>query len=128
MNSYIGYEKYKQQKILTAAPGELILMLYDGCIKQLKLSISYIDQKDYEKANNSLIKGQEIITELIKSLDLKYDLSHELYNLYDFSLNELFIGNIKKDSQRIENVISIFENLKEVWQEIVAKNRVSARA
>ncbi len=112
------YNRYKQDYIVTANPMDLIIMLYDGVIKQLKLTRILIDSKSMEKAHKCLTKAQDIILELLKSLDMNYKISADLMKLYDFYLSELVQINITKDVARIEPILEMFESLKEAWQTI----------
>ncbi|MDL2218292.1 flagellar export chaperone FliS [Christensenellaceae bacterium OttesenSCG-928-M15] len=114
--------QYKNDSIMTAGPIELIVMLYDGVIKNLKLVDIFMEDKAYEKVNVHLQKAQNIILELIRILDLKYDIAEELMRLYDYMLHELVMINIKKDSSKIPELIEIISNLKEAWQTVQNKN------
>ena len=117
------YEQYKIQGIMTASAGELVLMLYDGCIKNLKLSKMYINDHDIEKANHSNIKAQNIINELITGLDFKFDIAKQLYQLYEYMNWELVSANIKKDETKIQVVIDIMEDLKVTWVQVLKMNK-----
>ena len=63
-------EVYRQSKVETASPAELVLMLYDGCLKSMRRAMQCIADKNYSGANESLIRAQDIIDELRVSLDL----------------------------------------------------------
>lgn len=128
MNYYNGYEKYKSQKVLTAGPGELIVMMYDGAIKNIKLAEIYIKEGDLEKSNNSLIKAQDFVSELMKALNFEYSLSEQLYQLYDFILNELIDINVKKQADKIPPVLEILEGLRDAWAQIIQKTRTTTYA
>ncbi len=113
-----AYEKYKVQEITTADPMALIVMLYSGCIKQLKLARMAIAEKKYEDANTSLKKAQDIIAELMISLDFKYDVSKELMEIYTFIHSEIISINVAKDADRIEPVIKLLSGLREAWVKV----------
>lgn len=127
--SYIsGCERYKSQRVLTAGPGELILMMYDGVIKQLKIAKMYIQEGNYEESNNSLIKAQDIVNELMRSLNLEYSLANQLLQIYDFILNELVMINIKKQEERIQPILEIVEELRDTWAQTIQITRASTYA
>ncbi len=113
-----AYERYKTQDVSTASPVALIVMLYNGCIKQLKLSRIAIENKDYEGANNSLKKAQDIVSELMMSLDLRYEISNNLMSLYRFIYGELVSINISKKTEKIEPVIKILSDLRDAWGKV----------
>ena len=49
MNANQGYAAYNRNKIMTASPGELTLMLYEGAIKFCNIAISAIEQGEIQK-------------------------------------------------------------------------------
>lgn len=117
--TYGAVNKYKQNSISTATPEELTLMLYDGAIKFMNIGKYSIENKDMAKAHTSLMRAQDIISELNYSLDMKYDLSKELRNLYDFVMSKLIDGNINKDIKHIEEAISITTEMRDTWKEVM---------
>lgn len=121
-----AYNAYKQDGIMTASPVELIIMLYDALIKQYKLAKLMIEEKEMEKANSAFIKAQDIITELVKSLDLKFKLAEDLLMIYDFMLNETIQCNIKKDISMIDPLMEMAQELKSAW--VVVKGQTSTYA
>ena len=80
------YAQYKNTQIQTATPGQLILLLYEGGIKFCKLAKLSIEEKNIMNANNYIIKIQDIVSELMSSLDMKsgIDIANNLYSLYDY--------------------------------------------
>lgn len=117
------YDRYKQQGVMTANPVDLIVMLYDGCIKQLKLSSMAIEDKDFDKANVCMQKAEEIIMELINSLDFHYPIANELLSLYDFVLNEMIQINMEKETTRMASIIDILSSLRDSWSQISKESR-----
>lgn len=110
------YDIYKKQEILSAGRCDLLLMLYDGCIKQLKLACIAIDEKSMEGANNALLKAQTIIAKLTFDLDMSYEVSQPLAELYDFFNRELAEANIHKDPEMIRPVLDMLADLRNTWQ------------
>ena len=118
--------QYRQQSAMTASPGELTLMLYDGCIKNLKLAKMHIGAKDYLKTNEVLQKAQAIINELMRSLDMRYELSNQLMQLYDYIINTVVWANVKKDIVKIDEALGHITELRDTWQQAVRLNRQQA--
>lgn len=110
---------------MTASPSELVVMLYDGCIKFLKIGNAAIEEKDFEKANDSLIRAQEIISELVMSLDFNYKLAEQLLDIYEFCLHSLAEINVSKDNTLIQPLIDILADLREAWAEVARTTRGS---
>lgn len=109
------YEQYRQQGVMTASPMELVVMLYDGCIKQLQLALLGIEKKDYVLANQALQKTQDMIGELASSLDMRVEMAQSLLDLYDFFLTELIAANVEKDAARITPVLDLMRQLRDAW-------------
>jgi len=112
------YQQYREQGILTASPMELVVMLYDGCIKQIKLSELHLEAGSYEDANRSLQKAQDIITELSASLDFQYEVSNELVAIYEFILRTLMEINATKETKQIDEVVVILTELRDAWSTV----------
>ena len=117
--TYAALNSYKQNSVVTATPEELTLMLYDGAIKFMNISKYSIENKDLERAHTSLIRAQDIINELNYSLDMKYDISKEMRNLYDFILSNLVDSNIKKDIVPLEEALVITHEMRDTWKEVI---------
>lgn len=117
--TYQALNQYKQNSVLTATPEELTLMLYEGAIKFMNIAKYSIENKDTGKAHTSLIRAQDIIMELNYSLDMNYDISHELRSLYEFVLSKLIDANIKKDATAVDEAIYVVNEMKDTWKEVM---------
>lgn len=109
------YETYKQNSIFTASPEELTLMLYNGLIKFIMLSQKAIEDRDIQKAHESIIRAEDIILEFKATLDMQYELSNGLSLLYDYMLDRLFDANIKKDTEILDEVLHFAKDLRDTW-------------
>ncbi len=116
---YAALNKYKQSSVTTATPEELTLMLYDGAIKFMNIAKFSIEKKDMEKAHNSLVRAQDIINELNYSLDMKYEISAEMRNLYDFIMLKLIDGNLQKYEGSIDEALGITIDMRDTWKEVI---------
>lgn len=114
-NAKQAYNAYSRDKVLTASPVELIIMLYDEAIKQLKIAGIAIEEKRFDKANTSLQKVLAIMDELIKSLDLTIKIGKDLLEIYQFVCKSVIDINVKKDKDAIPPIIEILNNLREAW-------------
>jgi flagellar biosynthetic protein FliS len=118
-------DRYKQDYISTASPADLIIMLYDGCIKKIKLAQIYLESGSIEETNRALIGAQDIVRELMSSLDMSFEISKDLFKLYDFMLNELVQMNITKDFGSAPAVLDMLTTLKNAWCEAKQKTESS---
>lgn len=114
------YEQYQQNSIFTANPEDLTLMLYNGIVKFLNLAKVQIEEKNIQEAHNNIIKAQNIVLELRDTLDMQYEISNNLYSLYDFMYNHLIQANCNKFEigiQYIDEVSNLTRDLRDTWQE-----------
>ncbi|ADQ45940.1 flagellar protein FliS [Caldicellulosiruptor kronotskyensis 2002] len=111
--------RYQEEMIMTKPPEELTLMLYDGCIKFIKLAMQAIDEKKFDKANENIIKAENIITELMSTLDMQYEISKNLMSLYDFIYRWLIQANLKKDKKYLQEALEIVQDLRNTWAEAI---------
>ena len=106
------YEQYQKNKILTASPAEVTLMLYEGAIKFCNIAIMAIENKEIEKA-------QRIIEEFRNTLDRKYPVAEDFDRIYVYLLRRLLQANIKKDPEILEEVNGHLRMLRDTWKEIM---------
>jgi flagellar protein FliS len=116
-------DAYRRQDVLTASPVDLVIMLYDALKKNIILGRRGIEKKDIEGAHKHLVKAQEIITELINSLDMNYQISEELLDIYEFALRSVAEANIKKDAEPLAPVLEMVDSIREAWKEISSTNK-----
>lgn len=117
------YDKYKQTEINTANQGTLIVMLYDGAIKFLNIARDAMTSaKTYDKANENILKAQDIITELMLSLNMdeKNEIAQNLFSLYMYFKKRLLEANIQKNPEIIDEVVRFLKELREAWNKISA--------
>ena len=116
-------EAYKRQQIMTATPEALTLMLYNGCLKFMGAGKDAIEAKQYEQANTSLQKAQQIISEFRITLNMDYDISHQLMPLYNYCYDRLVEGNMKSDPALVQEAIDIIKELRDAWVLAMKKAR-----
>ena len=113
------YEEYQRNKILTASPAEITLMLYEGAIKFCNIAIMAIEQNDVEKAHMNIMKTQRIIEEFRNTLDRKYEVAEEFDKIYVYVLRRLFEANMRKDREILEEVNTHLRSLRDTWKEVM---------
>ncbi|PLR83170.1 flagellar protein FliS [Bacillus canaveralius] len=117
------YEKYQQNAVLTSSPGELTLMLYNGCLKFIHVAKKAIEDKDIETKHINISKAQNIITELIVTLNLDYSIAKEMRRLYDYINRRLIDANLKNDISILNEVEELVTDFRDTWKEVIAINR-----
>ncbi|MEH7525346.1 flagellar export chaperone FliS, partial [Bacillus sp. JJ1503] len=117
------FETYQQNAVLTASPGELTLMLYNGCLKFLNLAKKAVQDNNIEAKHTNLSKAQNIISELIVTLNFDYPISKEMRRLYDYMNRRLIEANIKNDLDIISEVEGLVTEFRDAWKEVIIINR-----
>ena len=119
-----AYAQYNNSKILTASPAELTLMLYDGAIKFCNIAVMSIEQGNVEKAHKNIIRVQKIIEEFRNTLDRKYKVAEDFDRVYIYLLQRLLEGNMSKDKEILEEVLTHLRSMRDTWIEVMKANRV----
>ena len=114
---------YRQQDILTANPIDVIVMLYDALKKNIIIGRKKIAKNDVQGAHDHLMKAQQIVVELVNSLDMAYEISENLLAIYEFVLKTLEEANMKKDESILEPLVEIVGDLREAWNEVSVMNK-----
>jgi flagellar protein FliS len=135
-----AFAAYRQTKIKTAGQGQLIIMLYDGAVKNLDHALELLKAASGERdparigpVSKAVLKAQEIVTELMVSLDFEQggEIAQNLFSLYSWFNKELLEANVTGDCARITSVRGMIADLRGAWTEIIAKtgadeNRIPA--
>lgn len=120
-NAYSQYAQYNRNKIMSATPAELTLMLYEGAIKFCNMAIMGIEQNDIQKANNNIIKVQRIIDEFRATLDMSYPVAEDFERVYKYLLGRLLEANIQKDKEILEEVNEHLHSMRDTWKEVMKR-------
>jgi len=118
-------DAYRRQDILTANSVDLVVMLYDALKKNLVLGKRSIMKMDMSNSHKYLMRAQEVVTALIGSLDMNYQISGDLLSLYEFILLTTGQANIDKEAEPLEPIIEIVDELRSAWYEISVANKGS---
>lgn len=112
-------DNYLEQKIMGAKPEELTLMLYDGVLKFLNQAKLFIEQKSPEKTSNAILRAEDIITELNITLNMDYEVSQNLRELYVYMNARLVEANCNKDPHIIDEVLALATEMRDTWKEAI---------
>lgn len=118
-----GYDTYAKNKILTASPAELTLMLYEGAIKFCNIAIVAIEDKNVEKAHINITKVENIIAEFLATLDHKYPVAKDFENVYNYLMERLVEANVKKDKEILEEILTHLRTMRDTWKEVMEINK-----
>lgn len=113
---------YRQTRVKTASQGRIIVMLYDEAVRQIDIALGLLREqtRELDRINNALVKAQDVVTELMVSLDLEEggEIAKNLLRLYLFFNDRLMEGNVKKDETPIQEVRGLMVDLREAWKQI----------
>lgn len=120
---------YRTNAVMTASPGQLVLMLYDGALKALVLAQNALAQppetpRRIEEINQQLLKAQAIISELQGGLNLKDggEFAQTMNRLYDYHNRRLFNANLRKDPAPVVEVERLLREIRDAWAEMLCKH------
>ena len=116
-----AYAEYNRNKVLTASPAELTLLLYERAIKFCNIAIIGLEQNDMEKVHNNIIKVENIIEEFQATLNHKYPVAEDFDKIYKYIYNLLVEANIKKDKELLEQALTELRGMRDTWKEVMVK-------
>ena len=117
-----AYAQYNNNKVMTASPAELTLMLYEGAIKFCNVAEKAIEDNDIQKAHTNIIKAQRIIDYLRQTLDMKYAVAQDFENIYSYLGTRLVQANMKKDVDILKEVNEHLHSVRDTWKQVMRIN------
>jgi flagellar protein FliS len=121
-----AYAQYNRNKIMTASPAELTLLLYDGAIKFCNVALLGLEQNDMEKVHINITKAEDIIVEFQSTLNHKYAVAEDFDKIYKYIYELLVEANIKKDRELLERALNELRGMRDTWKEVMAKTKNGA--
>lgn len=120
-------EEYRDTSFSTQSQGQLVVMLYDGAIRFLKIAREKLEEKDYAGKGIYIGKAQDILSELNNSLDMETggELSKNLRALYNFLYRHLNEANMERDTEKLEDCIGILQELQGAWEQVADRQKTS---
>ncbi|MGI5911540.1 MAG: flagellar export chaperone FliS [Syntrophomonadaceae bacterium] len=116
------YENYKKVNVQSSTPGKLLIMLFEGAIKNIDNAKKAIELKDINTAHNLIIKTQNIVIELIASLKVEYEISNNLFYLYEYIYYQLVQANVSKDIGKLDEIREFLVVFCDTWNEAIKKS------
>ena len=130
MSTYSNYQNaYKKASVNTLDQNKLIIMLYDGAIKNANFAVQYMESGEIEKVHDSLIKTKNIVTELLATLNMEQggEIAKNLKSLYSYMFSQLIEANMEKKSEPVLTVIDLLKELRGAWVQIKEKKKPEER-
>ena len=126
MSTYSNYQNaYKKASVNTLDQNKLIIMLYDGAIKNANFAVQYMESGEIEKVHDSLIKTKNIVTELLATLNMDQggEIAKNLKSLYSYMFSQLIEANMEKKTAPVLTVIDLLKELRGAWVQIKEKKK-----
>ena len=117
------YAAYQQNSVTTASPGEVTLMLYNGCLKFIKQASLAMENKQIETKNTNIQKAQKIIRELMLTLNMDLEISKNMSVLYEYMNHRLTEANVKNDRSILTEVEGLVVEFRDTWKQVIQINR-----
>ena len=92
------YQQYRATRVETSGSVDLVVMLYQGAVKFIRVGLEALDQQDTKEAHECFVRAQDIVVELLGSLNREAggDIAQQLAGLYDYCYRQLILANVKK--------------------------------
>ena len=129
MSTYGNYQNaYKKASVNTLDQNKLIIMLYDGAIKNASFAVEHMKSEEVEKVHDYLIKTKNIVTELMATLNMDNggDIAKNLQSLYSYMFSQLIEANMEKKPEPVIVVIDLLKELRAAWVQINSKKKSGA--
>jgi flagellar secretion chaperone FliS len=123
VSGYVNTGAYTEASVLTASPGRLVVMLYDGAIRFLAQGAVAMRAGDRERMRDRLRRAEAIVDELNLILDMRYgEIPAQLSSLYLFCKRQIQEASIKVEPERVDHVVHLLTDLRESWEQIADRN------
>ena len=117
-----AYGQYRRTQVETASPGQLVLLMYEGCIRFASRGRLAIEAQDFEAARKNLLRAQDILAELMSGLNLEVgEIAANLLRLYEYMYQRLVTANVKRDGAAALEVEELLRSLLPAWEEAVKR-------
>lgn len=120
-----AYAQYNNNKVLTASPAELTLLLYEGAIKFCNIALMGLEERNMEKVHVNLKKAQAIIEELQSTLNHSYKVAEDFDKLYSYIYGLLVDANLYKDQAVLERALNEIRGMRDTWKEVMKSSKNS---
>lgn len=121
-------QAYQNNAVSTASGPQLTLMLYNGCIRFINQGIKALDEQNFEQKNINVQKAQDIIQELMLTLDQEMEISKQLLPLYDYIHYQLQQGNINNNQESLEEALQYVTEFRDTWREAIKSAALTEKA
>jgi flagellar protein FliS len=113
-----AHSAYLESRILTADPLELVRLMYQAAIGEVRNARLHLANRDIRSRSRAISKACAILTELTVSLDRKSggDYAERLADLYGYMMRQLADANFQQRDEPLVEVLGLLSTLLDGWQ------------
>jgi flagellar secretion chaperone FliS len=110
--------RYVSDSVETMSPARLLVALYDRLVLDLDRADAAIVANDIAGAHHALVHAQDIVSELLNTLDLDaWPAAAQLASVYEYVIEQLIKANVHKDGGIVAECREIIEPLRDAWRQ-----------
>ena len=98
-------------RITQASKSELIVILYEMILTEIKEAEEAFERKDMEAFDKELKQAQKYLGELMAVLDYRYKLAYDLASLYQYINERIINAMIRKKPDSLKSAVSVLQKL-----------------
>lgn len=112
--------QYQEVAVRSAAPGQLVVMVYDHLLLNLRRARMALTQGDADLRITSFDRARQALGELLATLDHEQggEMARQLNALYTFILGELTDLGLHPEMERLDRVTGIVAELRDAFATI----------
>ena len=117
------YNNYVKGKVDTASKGQLLLMIYDSAIRNVKEAQAQMVNKDFPKKGMAIDIAYKAVSELLLSLNFEVggEIAGNLSKIYNYILRQITASNLSNEPGKLDMPLKILKDLRVTWQEVIVK-------
>ena len=122
MNTYASPQAYRSNSVMTASPGQLVVMLYDGAVRFLKQAELAFGEGALVHAGERIAKAEAIVDELLVTLDLEQggEIAERLQAIYVFCKRLMIEARVERSPDKLVRTAGLLLELREAFHEVAA--------
>jgi len=102
-------------------------MLYNGCIRFIKKAQLSVEQEQIVEKHENIVRAQNILEELQSTLNMDYEISQNLYSMYEYMHHLLTQADIKNDHNHLDECLQLLTELRDTWGEALKQLKATSQ-
>lgn len=115
------YNTYVNNKVNVTNKGNLLIMVYDSAIRNIKESQKHMKTKNFSEKGASIDLAFKAVSELLVSLDFQIggEIASNLSRIYNYVLRQITAANLSNEPEKLDAPLKILEDLRSTWLEVI---------